>query len=104
MTASSTSGARMSAPRKPSTTLGRAQAAARGLFAALQTARDAQDLMFENAAIVEAHGHTFVLIAAQAVQGRSTEPLTGVAVLQRSPEEAAVLASLQAVNRWLAIE
>jgi hypothetical protein len=85
----------------PSTPLGRAQAAARGLFAALQTARDAQDLMLENAALVEAHGRTFVLIAAQSVQGRRTESLTGVAALQRSPEEAAILASLHAVNRWL---
>jgi hypothetical protein len=88
----------------PSTPLGRAQAAARGLFAALQTARDAQDLMLENAALVEAHGHTFVLVAAQSVQGRRTESLTGVALLQRSPEEAAILASLHAVNRWLTQE
>ncbi|HSJ14190.1 MAG TPA: hypothetical protein VK939_07235 [Longimicrobiales bacterium] len=88
----------------PSTPLGRAQAAARGLFAALHTARDAQDLMLENAALVEAHGRTFVLIAAQSVQGRRTEPLTGVAILQRSPEEAAILASLHAVNRWLTQE
>ena len=88
----------------PSTPLGRAQAAARGLFAALQTARDAQDLMLENAALIEAHGRTFVLVAAQSVQGRRTESLTGVAVLQRSPEEAAILASLQAVNRFLTQE
>jgi hypothetical protein len=83
-----------------STVQGRAQAAARGLFAALRTARDVEDLLLETASVLEAHGRTYVLVLAQAVAGRRTEPLTGVAALQRSPEEAAVLAGLQAVNRW----
>ena len=84
----------------PSTVQGRVQAAARGLFAALRTARDVEDLLIETACVVEAHGRSYVLLSAQAVSGRRTEPLTGIAVLQRSPEEAAVLAGLQAVNRW----
>jgi len=83
-----------------STVAGRAQAAARGLFAALRTARETEDLLIETASVLEAHGRTYVLLSAQAVSGRKTEPLTGVAALQRSPEEAAVLAGLQAVNRW----
>jgi hypothetical protein len=83
-----------------STAVGRAQAAARGLFAALRTAREVEDLLIETASLVEAHGRSYVLVSAQAVSGRRTEPLTGVAALQRSPEEAAVLAGLQAVNRW----
>ena len=83
-----------------STVLGRAQAAARALFAALRTVREAEDLLLETASLVEAHGRSYVLVLAQAVLGRQTEPLTGVAVLQRSPEEGAVLAGLQAVNRW----
>ncbi|NJD09640.1 MAG: hypothetical protein FIB01_04060 [Gemmatimonadetes bacterium] len=84
----------------PSTVPGRAQAAARSLFAALRTARDAEDLLLETASVLEAHGRTYVLVSAQAMSGRQMEPLTGVAALQRSPEEAAVLAGLQAVNRW----
>lgn len=83
-----------------STVLGRAQAAARGLFAALATARDAQDLLLENASVLQAHGRTYVLVSAHGMSGRQMEPLTGVALLQRSPEEAAILAGLQAVNRW----
>jgi len=83
-----------------STALGRAQAAARALFAALRTVRETEDLLMETASLVDAHGRTYVLVSAQAVTGRQTEPLTGVAVLQRSPEEGAVLAGLQAVNRW----
>jgi hypothetical protein len=83
-----------------STVAGRAQAAARGLFAALRTARETEDLLLETASLVEAHGRSYVLVSAQALTGRRTEPLTGVAAMQRSPEEAAVLAGLQAVNRW----
>lgn len=90
--------------RGASSPQGRAQAAARGLVAALATAREAEDLLFENATVVEAHGRSYVLVSVQALVGRRTEPLTGVAWLQRSPEEAAVLAGLQAVNRWLADE
>jgi hypothetical protein len=85
----------------PSTVAGRALAAARGLFGALSNARESQDLLFETASLVEAHGRSYVLVSAQAIAGRRTEPLTGVAALQRSPEEAAVLAGLQAVNRWV---
>lgn len=90
--------------RGASSPQGRAQAAARGLVAALATARAAEDLLFEHATVVEAHGRSYVLVSVQALVGRRTEPLTGVAWLQRSPEEAAVLAGLQAVNRWLADE
>lgn len=86
--------------RGSSSVAGRAQAAARGLFAALATARDSEDLLFENAAVVDAHGRSYVLVSAHGLVGRRTEPLTGVAWVQRSPEEAAVLAGLQAVNRW----
>lgn len=86
--------------RGSSSVAGRAQAAARGLFAALATARESEDLLFENAAVVDAHGRSYVLVSAHGLVGRRTEPLTGVAWVQRSPEEAAVLAGLQAVNRW----
>lgn len=79
---------------------GRALAAARAVFAALAEARDQDDLVLEDASIVEALGRTFVMVTAAAVKGRHTQPLTGVAALERSPEEAAILASFQATNRW----
>jgi hypothetical protein len=84
-----------------STPQGRALAAAKGLIAAVATARDRSDIALEDVAIVEAHGKTFVIVAAHVLMRRETIALTGVAILARSPEEAAILASLQAINRWL---
>lgn len=84
-----------------STPQGRALAAAKGLIAAIATARDRNDIALEDAAIVEAHGKTFVMVAAHVLMRRETIALTGVSILTRSPEEAAILASLQAINRWL---
>lgn len=84
----------------PCTPLGRAQAAARAVFAAIATARQDHALGLEGATVVDSHGRAFVLIAAHASIGRDSMPLTGVAALHRSPEEAAILAALQATNRW----
>jgi hypothetical protein len=84
----------------PSTPLGRGQAAARAVFAAIATARRSDTLGLEGVTVLESHGRPFMLVAANATSGRSSVPLTGVAALHRSPEEAAILAALQATNRW----
>ncbi|MEX0892210.1 MAG: hypothetical protein WEB88_08570 [Gemmatimonadota bacterium] len=84
----------------PGTPSGRAQAAARAVFAALAAARDNDDVGLEGAALVEAGGRTWVMVSALALEGRDSATLTGVAELSRSPEEAAILAALQACNRW----
>jgi hypothetical protein len=81
------------------TPLGRAEAAARATFDALAGTHEATTLGVEGATLVEFNGRTYVLIAAQALAGRSARPLTGVSAINRSPEEAAILASLQATNR-----
>jgi predicted TIM-barrel enzyme len=88
----------------PSTTLGRAQAAARAVFAAIAAARRDDMLGLEGATLVETHGRAYVLVAAHAAEGRESLPLTGAAALHRSPEEAAILASLQATNRWAELD
>lgn len=82
------------------TTPGRALAGARAAFAAIASAFERDEFGLESATTVEANGKPYVLVAARAVEGRETVPLTGVAPLDRSPEEAAILASLQATNRW----
>lgn len=82
------------------TTPGRALAGARAAFAAIASAFEHQELGLESATTVEANGRPYVLVAARAVEGRATVPLTGVAPVERSPEEAAILATLQATNRW----
>ena len=79
---------------------GRAGAAARALFAALAASRPDDDLALEDTVVVETQGRSFVLVAAHALTGRQTVPLTGVAAVSKSPEEAAILAALQATNRW----
>ena len=88
----------------PSTQLGRAQAAARAVFGAIAAARGDHALGLEGVTLVESHGRGFVLVAAHAASGRESHPLTGAAALHRSPEEAAILASLQATNRWAEID
>jgi hypothetical protein len=79
---------------------GRAEAAARALFDALALADDQLRVGLEGATLIEANGRTYVLIAAHGVRGRHASLLTGVAAVTRSPEEAAILAGLQATNRW----
>lgn len=79
---------------------GRALAAARAAFAAIASAVADRQFGLESATTVESNGRAFVLVAARAMEGRAAVPLTGVAPLDRSPEEAAILASLQATNRW----
>jgi hypothetical protein len=84
----------------PGTPLGRAQSAARAVFAAIATARRSHSLGLEGVTLLDSHGRAFVLVAGHAIDGRSSVPLTGIAALHRSPEEAAILATLQATNRW----
>ena len=79
---------------------GRAEAAARALFDALSLGDDQLRLGLEGATLIEANGKTYVLIAAHGVRGRETSLLTGIAAVTRSTEEAAILAGLQATNRW----
>jgi hypothetical protein len=88
----------------PSTQLGRAQAASRAVFSAISAARQDHALGLEGVTLVESHGRDFVLVAASAIAGRDSLLLTGAASLHRSPEEAAILASLQATNRWSEID
>lgn len=86
------------------TPLGRAQAAARALFSAITAGREIDNFVLDDVGLVQAHGRSFVLVAAHAIHGREPQPLTGVALLARAPEEAAILASLQAVNRWTELD
>jgi len=81
---------------------GRAEAAAKATFAALAAHDDAVRIGLDGVAIVEAHGRNLVLVAARALDGRHAVALTGAAILEDSPEEAAILAALQATNRWRA--
>lgn len=84
----------------PDTAAGRAEAAARAVMDALGKARPELRLALEGAVLSSSRGREYVIIAAHAVQDRETVSLCGAAPVSRSPEEAAILAALQATNRW----
>lgn len=84
----------------PDTAAGRAEAAARAVFDGIGRARPKVRVELEAAVISNSRGRNFVIVAAHVILVRTTVPLAGAASLTRSPEEAAILASLQATNRW----
>ena len=86
----------------PDTAAGRTEAAARAVFDGLANARPDITVELEAAVISSIRGRSYVIVAAQAVLQRNSVRLAGAAPLARSPEEAAILAALQATNRWSA--
>lgn len=80
----------------------RVEAAGRAVFTALTEATgDDAKLTFRGIEKTEAFGGEVVLAMAYGLIGRSKIELTGVASVEDSPEEAAVLAVLHATNRWV---
>lgn len=84
----------------PDTTAGRAEAAARGVLNAITEARPDTRLDLQGATVSASRGRTYVIVSAVALLDRETISLAGAAPLARSPEEAGILATLQATNRW----
>ena len=84
----------------PDTAAGRAESAARAVLDAIGQARSGLRLELEGAVISASRGRSYVIVSARAVLDRMTVPLAGAAALARSPEEAGILAALQATNRW----
>lgn len=84
----------------PDTEAGRAEAAARAVFGAIMRARPRLRIELEGAVISNSRGQDYVIVSAHTLLERATLPLAGAAALGRSPEEAAILAALQATNRW----
>lgn len=75
--------------------------AARAVLDALnQATMDDITLRLEGVTRLEAHGRNLVVAVVQGQENRRTVTLPGVSVIDDSPEEAAVLACLQATNRW----
>lgn len=88
--------------RGPDTDDGRAEAAARAVFDAIERARPELRLKLAGVALSTSRGRRYVIVSAHTILDRATVPLAGAAVVSRSPEEAAILAALQASNRWSA--
>jgi hypothetical protein len=84
----------------PDTAAGRAESAARAVLDAIGQARPELRLELDGATLTSSRGRTFVIAAAQLLRERGPLRLAGAAAMTRSPEEAAILATLQATNRW----
>jgi len=76
-------------------------AATAALEAAQQGASDDVSLALQGIESVGAFGQSFVLVAVSGSVRRDTESLAGVVRVRDSVEEAAVLACLKAINRWI---
>jgi hypothetical protein len=83
-----------------STSAGRAEAAARAVLDGIRQARPDLRLTLDGASLSATRGRTFVIVSAHILLDRQPVTLAGAAPLARSPEEAGILAALQATNRW----
>lgn len=94
-------GVRYSGTAEAADTLqGRAEAAAEAVLQAVSGMPGGAALGFEGARVVETEGRSYVLVAARVMDVRPALPLSGAALMDRGPEEAGILAALQATNRW----
>ena len=78
----------------------RVQLAARATVKALERELEEAGVVLEGVRLVEAFDRKIVLAAVHGVGGRSSQLLVGTAEVKDSPEQAAVLAVLDATNRW----
>lgn len=81
---------------------GRLNAAAQAALNALQVAEsDAVSFALEGVALVDAFDPAVVTVALYGLSGRNRNYLAGAAPVVESAEYAAILAALQATNRWI---
>jgi hypothetical protein len=78
----------------------RMQMAARAAVKALERELEDGGVVLEGVRIVEAFDRKIVLAAVHGVGGRNSQLLVGTAEVKESAEQAAVLAVLDATNRW----
>ena len=83
------------------TTRARIQAAARATVAALDKALPRGTFQLEGVKVIEAFDERLVVAGVHVVDGRETRLLTGTAEVKEAAEQAAVLAVLDATNRWV---
>lgn len=83
---------------------GRARAAARATLAAAEQVEDGITLGLEGVAIVNLFSRSYVVVSVEAVYDRQFVQLAGLVTLEatRAVEDAAVLATLRAIDRWIA--
>jgi len=81
----------------------RVDLAARAALKAIgQAERGERTLALDGAKLIEAFDREFVFVGVAAQEGRERAMLTGSCEVRESPEQASVLAALDATNRWIA--
>ena len=90
--------------RELDTETGRARAAARATLTAAEKAASAARLGLEGAVLLDMFGRQYVVVSIEANAGRRFGHLSGILAIDstRSIEEAASLATLRAIERWIA--
>lgn len=85
---------------------GRIRAAVRATLDAAQLVTDGVALGLEATAALDVFGRRFVAVSVEATTGRRFTALNGFVGfdIQRSAEEAAILATLRAIERWIAVD
>jgi hypothetical protein len=78
----------------------RVEAAARAASACLDELLADNSVALEGATIIDAFDRRFVLVAVHGLGGREAQLLTGTCEIRESKERSAVLAVLDATNRW----
>lgn len=79
----------------------RVETAARAAAACLDELLPDNSIALEGAAVIDAFERRFILVAVHGLGGREAQLLTGTAEIRESPERGAVLAVLDATNRWV---
>src|SRR5712671_2180078 len=82
------------------TTRNRVEAAARAATTCLDDLLPDNSIALEGASIIDAFDRKFVLVAVHGLGGREAQLLTGTCEIRESAERSAVLAVLDATNRW----
>ena len=78
----------------------RVEAAARAASLCLEELLADNSVALEGAQIIDAFDRKFVFVAVHGLGGREAQLLTGTAEIRESAERSAVLAVLDATNRW----
>lgn len=86
---------------EPDSASGSARAAARAVLAAAERAVDGIRLGLEGCQVVDLFARRYVVLSVEAVVARNRSILSGIGVIDRSVEDAACLAALGAIDRWL---
>jgi len=81
---------------------GRARAAARATLDAAQHVTSGIRLALEGVQLLEVFGRRYVVLSVEAAFARRFSHLPGIALFDRSIEDAACLAALDAIERWVA--